>query len=82
MKIVIDMPDNVVKELKGAFLEMPDSLLETSLKIGFMNATKEIYVSQPQTVEWAKAYLHSDDVKSAMVDILKIAADLIEINHD
>ena len=78
MKIIFDVPDNVVRELKGSFQEIPDSMIETSLKIGFMNATKEIYGNQPQTIKWVTDYLNSDDVKSAMVDILKIAAELIE----
>ena len=78
MRIIFDVPDNVVRELKGSFQQIPDSMIETSLKIGFMNTTKDIYANQKETIKWAEDYLNSNDVKSAMVDILKIAAELIE----
>ena len=80
MKIEIDIPDNVVRELKGSFQEIPDSMIETSLKIGFMKMSKEIYSNQPETIKWVDNYLDSNEVKSAMVSILKIAAEMIEKN--
>lgn len=78
MKLEIDIPDEIVEELKGEYQEISDNFILTSLKTGFMKSIKEMYIKHPKITDWASDYLEGNEVEKAMVEVLRISADLLE----